>query len=97
MEGKQYADRARQALDPGAVPAEDPVELAFTAFQKAGSEGSMRKAVERFPFMVGEEFISAVVDVINQQVPREQKPAFEQRLAALRKIAAQQSRGSSGR
>jgi len=95
-EGKQYAAKARQAVNPDADPEEDPVELAFTAFQKAGSEGAMRKAVAQYPFMGEDEFISAVVDVINQQVPAAQKPAFEQRLATLRQIVAQQKRGSSG-
>jgi len=37
--------------------------------------------------MVGEEFIGAVVQVIEQQVPVALRAAFKQRLAWLRQIA----------
>jgi hypothetical protein len=47
----------------------------------------MQRAVARFPFMTGPQFIAAVEQVIQQQVPPDLKPAFEERLATLRKMA----------
>jgi len=46
----------------------------------------MIQAVGQFPFMVQDDFMAAVVDVIQKQVPQEQRAHFEERLAWLRAI-----------
>jgi len=46
----------------------------------------MVEAVGRFQFMVQDDFMAAVADLIEKQVPAPQKPAFEQRLAWFRAI-----------
>jgi len=44
------------------------------------------QGVRRFPFMVLDDFMALVADVIQKQVPAEQRAHFEQRLGWLRAI-----------
>jgi len=79
--------RRGEAPTSGNAPELNPGQQAFEAFQRADGSKTMRRVVEQFPFMVDPEFIMAVQTFIMEQVPTEYRPAFEQRLAWLRKIA----------
>jgi hypothetical protein len=50
----------------------------------------MEVAVSQYPFMPDNGFIQAVEQIIAKQVPPEHKPAFQERLDWLRKIAEEQ-------
>ena len=69
----------------------DPAQLAFNAFQQANSIKEMRHSVLTFSFMTDPSFIAAIEQVITQQVPAALKPVFNQRLAWLNQIAAEQN------
>jgi tetratricopeptide (TPR) repeat protein len=85
----QVIAQVRQRL--GETPAlTNPLQQAFDAFQQAGSSAAVAQVVAQYPFMVDEAFMAAVEQAINQQVPPEHRPAFEQRLTWLRQIAAKQ-------
>jgi tetratricopeptide (TPR) repeat protein len=64
--------------------------LAFKAFQESGSPDRMQHAVEKLPLMTSADFIAGVEQILAQQVVPEDKPAFEQRLTWLRRIAGEQ-------
>jgi serine/threonine protein kinase len=91
-QGAQYAAQVRQRLGIESVPrALDPAQQAFEDFQQAGSLAAMRQVVASHPILINANFITAIEQAINQQVPPEQWPAFEQRLIWLRQIASQSS------
>jgi hypothetical protein len=68
----------------------DPGQAAFEAFQQAASPQEMQAAASQYPFMTDDGFIQIVKQVIAEQVPPEHKPAFQERLDWLRKIAEEQ-------
>ena len=71
------------------APQDDLAQLAFEAFQIAGSLADMQAAVAKFPFMTDAGFINAVEQLISEHVPPEHHPAFAH-LAWLRQIANEQ-------
>ena len=75
---QQMLGQAPQQANPN-----DP-QAAFEAFQQAGSLDAMRQTVEQFPVLA--QMIPTIQQVIQQQVPPDQRPAFEQRLAWLQQI-----------
>jgi len=89
-QGAPYAAQARQMLGMEPAPSQDPALDAFDAFQQADSVAAMRQAVARFPLLVQPDFITAIEQVIAQQVPLAERPAFTQRLTWLRQIASTQ-------
>jgi tetratricopeptide (TPR) repeat protein len=78
----QYVAQVRQELGEGSLPQPDPIELAFQAFVDASSSKEMEQAVEQFSFMITTDFISSVEQII-VDLPTEDRPIFEQRLAWL--------------
>lgn len=92
LQAVQTIAQVRQMLTEIPVPTADPNQQAFYAFQQVDSLAAMSQAVAQYPLLVDEAFIDAVRQAINQQVPPEHRPAFEKRLAWLRKIAQQYSR-----
>ncbi len=44
----------------------------------------MQQAVARFPLLAQADFIAGIEQAIAQQVPSEQRPAYEQRLCWLK-------------
>jgi len=62
----------------------DDPKAASEAFQQAASPDAMRQAVAQFPVLA--QLIPTIQQVINEQVPPEQRPAFEQKLAWLQQI-----------
>jgi hypothetical protein len=69
-----------------APPPPNPAQAAFEAFQRAGSPQAMQAAVAQHPLLQDAGLIEAIEQAIAAQVPPEQKPAFEQRLAWLKAI-----------
>ncbi len=88
--GAQYASQARRKLGENPSQSANSAQQAFAAFRQAGSEMAMAQVVAQYPFMVDEAFMATVEQAINQQVPPEHRPAFEQRLTWLHQIAAKQ-------
>jgi tetratricopeptide (TPR) repeat protein len=85
-QGAQYAAVAQRALGMApAQPAANDPQAVFDAFQRVESLEAMRQAVQQYPILV--QMIPAIQQVIEQQVPPELRPAFEQRLAWLHQIA----------
>ncbi len=68
--------------------ANEIIQAAFEAFQRASSMDEMRLAVTKYTFMIKMEFIQLIEQVVNEQVLPEHRPGFEQRLTMLRQIAA---------
>jgi hypothetical protein len=48
----------------------------------------MRRVVAQYPLMADPQFIAAIEQAIQTQVPPEHKPTFQQRLDDLKRIAA---------
>jgi serine/threonine protein kinase len=67
-------------------PPPDPVQAAFEAFRRAGSPQAMQAAVAQHPLLQDARLIQVIEQAIAEQVPPEQKPAFEQRLAWLKQV-----------
>jgi tetratricopeptide (TPR) repeat protein len=88
--GAQHAARVRQRLAGLSASQANPAQLAFEAFQGTDSLNGMRHTVAQFPFMTDPDFIAAVERAIAQQVPKNLKAAFEQRLTWLYQIADKQ-------
>jgi hypothetical protein len=85
----EYTRRAQELvaeLGGGEAPPPDPAQAAFEAFQRAGSPQAMQAAVAQHPLLQDAGLIEAIEQAIAAQVPPEQKPAFEQRLAWLKAI-----------
>jgi serine/threonine protein kinase len=95
----QYVQQAQQLVTQiqAAIRKQDTqvnsVQLAFKRFQNVDSLSEMQYIVIEFPFMTNSDFIAVIEQAIVQQVPLEQRPAFEQRLAWLRQISDEQKRG----
>jgi serine/threonine protein kinase len=91
--GARYAAMAQQMMGQGDqtpptdTSQQDQVQAAFDAFQRAQSGEDMINAVQQYPFMVGAQFIGMVEQVIQQQVPTEQRPYYIERLNDLKQIA----------
>ena len=86
----EYAQRAQQlvaTLQGGAPSAENTGQAAFEAFQRANSADAMRQAVAQYPILITPQFIAVIERVIVTQVAPELKPAFQERLATLKRIA----------
>jgi tetratricopeptide (TPR) repeat protein len=88
--GAQYAAQVIEMLEQESETSVDFAQQALQAFADAGSFEAMRQAVGHFPALLQIEFMAVIEQVIAQQVPPEQRPAFQQRLAWLRQIAAEQ-------
>jgi len=86
--GAQYAARARQKL--GLLPAQNPAQVAFEAFQKASTFPEMRAAVSQHHMLTVPEFIAEIELVIQQQVPLQARPELNKRLIWLKQIAGNQ-------
>lgn len=90
-EARHALTQVKHALKRESKPQASLTQLAFEAFQKAGSVQVMRQAVLRFPIMIQSDFITAVEGTIAQNVPPENQPAFQERLNWLRQIAHEQN------
>ena len=89
-QGTQHATQIRQRLGSVSASQVNPTQLAFEAFQRAGSLDEMRRTAAQFPFMTAPNFIAAIQQAIAQQVPQNFKAAFNQRLAWLRQVVNEQ-------
>lgn len=85
--GNQLTGQIREKLGMSPGSQIDPVQTGLIAFQQAASQEDIKKAVVQFPFMIDPGFIEAIEQIITQQVPKEHKLQFEQRLTWLRQIA----------
>jgi tetratricopeptide (TPR) repeat protein len=88
--GAQNAGMARKMWGMEPVLPVDPAQQVFDAFQEAVSPEAMRQIATRFPLLLEAEFMPTITQVIAEQIPPEQRPAFQQKLAWLRQIAAEQ-------
>jgi tetratricopeptide (TPR) repeat protein len=68
-------------------PPQNDAQSAFDAFQDATSPEAMREAVGQYPMLIEPQFIQAIEQVIQTQVPPNLKPELEKRLAWLKQIA----------
>lgn len=89
-QGAQHAGQVMRQMGLTPSPSAHPGQQAFVAFQKVASPATMAQAVAQHPFMTEDAFIATVEQIINQQVPPEQQPTFQQQLAWLRQIAGEQ-------
>jgi tetratricopeptide (TPR) repeat protein len=89
-QGREYAARVRRILRIEPTENINPAQQAFEAFQRAASLTEMQQAVGQYPIMTDRQFIAAVEQTIAEQVRREHRLAFEQRLSWLREIAGEQ-------
>jgi tetratricopeptide (TPR) repeat protein len=88
----KYAQRAQQLIvqPQGRRPAKpNSVQSAFEAFRHANLPKDLQLAIAHHPFMVNKQFIEAIEEIVNEQVPADDKPSYEQRLTWLRQIANQ--------
>ena len=89
QKGAQNAQLVRQMMNQQSAsqanptPQANPTQQAFEAFVAAGLFEEMIQAVIQYPFMVQDDFMALVVDVIQEEVPQEQRAHFEQRLVWL--------------
>ncbi len=87
--GAQYAARVRQDRGlPPALATPDPAQQAFEALLRADTPDALRRAVERHPILARPDFLAALEQFVAQQVPAQQRPAFQQRLDRLRQLTA---------
>jgi tetratricopeptide (TPR) repeat protein len=77
-DGAKYVTQARQ-------------RLAIEVLREASSIDEMQHTTAEFPFMSEADFIAAIERFVARQIPLEQKPTFEQRLAWLRQIAKERN------
>ena len=63
---------------------ENPAQAAFEAFQHANNPQAMSKVLAQYPLMANPDFIEILEEIIEEQVPPEDRPQFEQRLAWLK-------------
>ena len=57
----------------------------------------MRRVAMQFPIMTDADFVAAIERAVGRQVPPEDRPYFEHRLAWLRQIASEQKREESSK
>jgi tetratricopeptide (TPR) repeat protein len=85
-QGADYERLVKEMLDQEPAP-DDLIQRATEAFQQGNSLEEIQQAVQLYPFLTEADFIGALEQAIVQQVPLEQRPAFEQRLEWLRQMA----------
>jgi len=87
QQAAEIIQQIRQALGLSPLPTQtnphNPL-VWFEAFQRADSFDTMRQTVQQFPILT--QMIPTIEQVIQQQIPAELKPQFEQHLAWLRQI-----------
>jgi len=64
----------------------NPTQVAFEAFQRVESLQEMQVAANQHIMLKDSQFIQAIAEIIKEQVPPNQKAAFEQRLSWLRQV-----------
>jgi tetratricopeptide (TPR) repeat protein len=86
----QVAQQLIAQIQGGIAPNQgNSIQIAFEDFQRAVSHQDMQNVVIQRPFMKDNQFIQAIEEILNEKVPPEHKPAFEERLGWLRQIANQ--------
>jgi tetratricopeptide (TPR) repeat protein len=66
---------------------QDTIQAAFESFIRASSPQAIQLSVSKYPILTDANFIRAIEDVINNQVPLEYKSQIKQQLEWLRQIA----------
>ena len=91
--GSPYVQRAQQLIrrlqessEDKDVNEENPNQSALKAFQNANTPQEMEVVVATYPFMVERYFIQTLERLINEQVPRELRSEFDDRLVWLKHI-----------
>jgi tetratricopeptide (TPR) repeat protein len=64
------------------------IQESFDAFRQASSAEEMRFVVGRYPFMTQWDLIQFFEQIINENIPIQDRLGYEQRLAILRQIAS---------
>lgn len=87
---KQAQQLIAQIQRGGTQGTTNSAQSAFEDFQHTTSFHDMQVASAKYPFMTDKQFIQAIEEIINEQVPPEHKPAYEERLSWLKQIAGKQ-------